>query len=293
MIGELAGIGAALAWAGGGLFIKPVSDRFNPLLINTLRIGLAWPILILIVIPWRGVAGLGSLDWHSTAYLIGSGIIGLVIGTTAYIRALSLADLSRIYPICYGSWIFFTALIAATFLGESISYLTAMGATLVLLSIFLLGGSSLRAGRKRTKAELRGIFIALFAGLCWGIAVTLLKLGLRSVDPITANAVRLPFAAIALALLTSWQGGAEYGRLSLRTLAMIEIAGILDQVIGSVLYFLSIKLAGATEATILACTSPLFALPLSIIFLREKLTWRKGLGALICVLGMYLLVFRP
>jgi len=166
MIGELAGIGAALAWANSDLFIKRVSDKFSPLLINTLRICLAWPILIPIVIPWRRAADFGSLDWHSMAYLTGSGIIGLVIGTTVYIRALNLADLSRIYPISYGSWIFFTALIAATFLGESISYLTAMGAALVLLSIFLLSGSPQRVGKRRTKPELREIFIALFAGLC-------------------------------------------------------------------------------------------------------------------------------
>ena len=44
------------------------------------------------------------------------------------------------------------------------------------------------------------------------------------------------------------------------------------------------------RTAVLSATSPLMALPLSIIFLGEKLTRRIGLGTALCVVGILLVV---
>jgi len=290
--GELAAIGAALAWAIGGLIIKPISTKFSSLSINSIKLSIAWIILTTIMALWDKLGSLTFLGWHSTAYVIGSGILGLAIGTTLQIKSLSLIDISKVYPIAFSSWFLFTALIASIFLGEALTYYTILGAILIALGITFLSSFSKVERREMPNTDrIKGIIFALLAGLCWAGGTNLVKLGLYEVDPLMVNVIRLPFAILLLATLTLSRGEAsEYRRYNHRALIQVGISGFLGQAVGEVLFFISVQLAGATKAAILSSTSPLFIAPLSIIFLKEKLTKRVILGTIVCALGILLTI---
>jgi len=291
--GELAAIGAALAWAIGGLIIKPISTKFSSLSINSIKLSIGWIILTTIMALWGKLGSLAFVGWHSTAYIIGSGILGLAIGATLQIKSLSLIDISKVYPIAFSSWFFFTALIAAIFLGEAITHYTILGAILIASGITLLSSASKVRGKEEAPNtdSAKGIIFALLAGLCWAGGTNLVKLGLYEVDPLMVNVIRLPFAILLLATLTLSRGEAsEYRRYNHRALIQVGISGFLGQAVGEVLFFISVQLAGATKAAILSSTSPLFIAPLSIIFLKEKLTKRVILGTIACALGILLTI---
>jgi drug/metabolite transporter (DMT)-like permease len=59
--------------------------------------------------------------------------------------------------------------------------------------------------------------------------------------------------------------------------------------ISSVMYSASVKYAGVAVATVLSSTAPLFAVPLGVVFLGERLPGLAMLGALVTVAGIVVL----
>lgn len=293
LIGELAAIGAALVWSVSSLIIKPISTKFSPSSINSIAISVGWVILTIILVPWGKLNGLSFTSWHSIAYVIGSGIIGVAIGNTLEIKALSLLDISRVCPVTYSSWFLFTAIIAAIFLGEPITYYTILGALFIVIGVTLLSGFSKVKDKEKiiNTNEVKGIIFALISGLCWAGGTNLLKLGLYEINPLVLNVIRLPFVILPLVISTSIREGVpEYSRYNPKDVVKIGIAGSIDYALGGILFFTSVHLVGAIKATILSSTSPLFIAPLSVIFLKEKLTKHVILGIITCSFGMLLTI---
>ena len=291
-LGEFAAIGAALALAVSSLIMKPISTKFSASSITSILVSAGWAILTIILVFSGKFGELRSVTWGSAAYGISGTIVGMAIGTTLQIRSFSLADISKVYPATYSSFLFFTAAIAAIFLDEPITYHTILGAILIASGITLLSSSS-KGGKKEETSNtdsVKGIIFALLAGLCWAVGTNLLKLALYDVDPLVLNVVRLPFGVLVLVILTLVRKGlAEYRRYTPKYLIQIGVAGLLTYAVGSVLFLVAMQLTGAIKASILSSTSPLFIAPLSVIFLKEKLTKRVILGTIACALGMLLI----
>lgn len=295
MMGAIAGIGAAICWAGAGLLIKPVSTRFSSLSLNSIRVLAGWIFLMVILSPLGKVAEMGSVPMSSVAYLMGSGVVGLAIGSTLFIRSLSLTNITRVYPVTYSFWLLGTVVIAAIFLGEAITGFTILGAVLIVSGIVLLA----RPSREQQAANagagtpqgMSGIALAVGAGICWAAGSTLVKLGLSGTSPPVVNMLRLPAVALILVALVAWREGSDtFSRYDWKSLLQISGAGVLEQGMGAVLWFMSIELTGVAKATILGNTSPLFVIPFAIIVLKEKVTLKVILGTVFCVLGIWLTV---
>jgi len=288
MIGELCALGAALSWGGGSIILKPLTARFHPLSLNALRNMAAWLFLLMAMLFSANIADFRFIPTSSLMYILGSGVIGLVIGSTLYIKSLSLANIALIYPVSYSSWLLFTALIAALFFEEPVTWLTMLGAGLIIVGIILL---STPPKKVKVSINILGLSCALLAGFCWAIGTIFLKVGLREVNPLTANFVRLPIVFLLLTALTFKQrNNLELSKHGTQSLVQVGVSGILDQGCGAVLWFVAIQLSGAAKATILSSTSPLFVMPLSILFLREKITLPILLGTLLCVFGIWLII---
>jgi len=73
-------------------------------------------------------------------------------------------------------------------------------------------------------------------------------------------------------------------------LAIIAGAGLGGMAAGSLLYVYALLEAGAARAAVLSASSPLFAIPLAMLFLGEALTRRLLAGTAACVLGIALVV---
>ena len=135
-----------------------------------------------------------------------------------------------------------------------------------------------------------GIGLAFVAAICWSLGSVLLQIGVTDIDPIDANFVRMLFggAIIAPIFLTAIKRGMPTP--SRRSAKIIMAAGLLGMTMGSLLYTYAVKMIGASISAVLGSTSPLFAVPISIIFLKESFSRKSLLGVLLTVAGVILVV---
>ena len=290
MIGAVCALTAALSWAGSSAILKSLTARIDSFSLNTLRLCVT-SLLVLTLIPLsgRGIE-LVNTPLIPLVYLIVSGVIGLAIGDTIYIKSLSYLNVSQAFPIALCSNTVFTVLLAVLLLGESFTWVTGLGTFFVLLGVYLLTSTRMTnstPGRIRGK----GIILALIAGATWAIAVVTLKLGALDMDPLVAAAIKLSSATIVLlpfALSQRKKGALQLRRYGSRSLALALTSGPLDYGVGMVLFIIAIQLIGAGKAVVLAATSPLFLLPFSVFILKEKLTRFTLTGIFVGVTGICL-----
>lgn len=295
MLGEIYALSAAVTWAGGSIIIKPITTRFSAVSLNIVRCSIATIILVIVVLIYLGKSAFSNISAISLLYLILSAIIGLVIGSTLYLRSITLTDISRAYPISYTSWPFFTSLIATIFLGEAITWKMIIGTVLVVSGVSLIstsrGKSKLPIPGQKAKNDRLGMIVAILCGFFWAVSTSFVKLSLAEVHPLVANTIRLPITALCLVLYTFYRkeslGLKQYRG---KSLLRVSSAGVVDQVLGGVLFLFAIQIAGAAKGVILSCTSPLFAVALSYFFLKEKITIRLIIGVISCIIGIWLVI---
>lgn len=134
-----------------------------------------------------------------------------------------------------------------------------------------------------------GLGAALLASLAWAVAVNVLKAPLREIDAVTAQAIRLPIAAVVL-WATPWTRGTIRKLKTSETTthwAMIGLGAL--TAVSSVMFVAGVKYAGVPVATVLSSTSPLFALPVGLFVLGERPTPAVVLGSIVTVTGIAVL----
>ena len=114
--------------------------------------------------------------------------------------------------------------------------------------------------------------------------------GIDGVDSLVASAVRIPALSLVLWAIVLFRRSYH----QLRTLTRGEwltliIGGAVGWGLGNIFFVLAVAMLGPTRAAILASTPPLFALPLSIFWLKEKLNWYVVGGTILAVLGIVLI----
>lgn len=293
MIGAVYALSAALGWAGSGAILKSLATRIDTLSLNTLRLSVASLILLaVIVLSGRGTEFINT-PLIPLVYLIISGIIALAIGDTIFIKSLSYINVSQAFPISQCSNPIFAMLLAASLLGESFTWVTILGASLALLGIYLITSTRMSpsVNSMPRRNRVKGIILALSAGIVWAIAAVTLKLGAMDMDPLVAAAIRMSSATIVLLPLTLSQrkrGAFQLRKYGSRSLALALISGVIDYNIAMVFFIIAIQLIGVGKTVVLAATSPLFLLPFSVFILKEKLTRLTLIGIIIGIVGIYL-----
>ncbi len=147
-------------------------------------------------------------------------------------------------------------------------------------------GTGLRAPTSRA-----GIAMALGASLCWAGSAIIMRPASELVDPLVANAVRLPIACLVLIGLSLGNQRRHTSSLvvSRRSVAVLALAGCFSAISGACWLF-GLRYAGAAKAATLSSTAPVFAAPLAMLFLGERPSLQTGLGILLTVAGVALVV---
>jgi drug/metabolite transporter (DMT)-like permease len=313
-VGELAALIAAMVWAGTSVALTSLSMRTSPIVLSGLRLGFG-SIVVLVVLLFSGQAG--DLGEASNATLFGvifSGFLGYGLGDTIYIAALKQLGMQRTFPITMALFIAGTVAGGVVLLDEPFSWGLPTGALLIGAGIYLVvipGKGELMGNTPHVPAEPAlnafaesrpapgmpapgwyGYGLLLLVGIFWTVATLWLASAKGELGAISAGAIRTPTGAAALlGFAFAMQRPALLAPFRNRnhTLAILA-AGVIGTGLGSLTYVYAVVEAGAARTAVLSATSPLMALPLSIIFLGEKLTRRIGLGTALCVVGILLVV---
>lgn len=263
----------------------------EPLTLNFIRC-LGATFFLWALIPFHpGFAEALRLPAATLLFLVLSALLGVSVGDTLYIRGLRRIRVTLAFPIAQSATPLLTVGAAFLFLSEEFTRSFLIGTFLVLVGMYLMAvpeGPAVRfpgAGRENRR---RGIGLILTASLFWTASIALLKMGLKEAEPLLANGIRLPVSALALLPLAVREKSDPPGpqKIAPRLCLLGAFSGILGFGIGGVLFLTAIQQAGAGKAMVLTGCAPLFGLPISLFFLKERVTPRIVAGTILMVAGV-------
>lgn len=290
LLGALAALTSALTWAIITLLVRTVSPPFSSIAVNALRSLLGGALLLGAVAVTGGAARLFAVSPQAFAFLAISIVVAIGVGDTAFFESTqrlgvaSAMTISTSYPLV-------ATVLAAVLLAEPVSLHTIAGSLLTIVGLSLIVLSRPDEGCARV-AFWPGVGAAALAALAWAVSVILMKVPLREVDATTAQAIRLPVAGAVL-WATPWARGAvrELRACDRGTKWRLGIVGALTA-LSSVTFVAGLKYGGVAVASVLSSTAPMFAIPLGLLFLGERLSLRAVVGSAITVAGVILVQWR-
>ena len=286
-LGALCALGAALAWSITSLLARSLMPHYGSVTINAVRSGIAGALLALAVTATDGPGALVAMSGATFLVLAFSIVAAIGIGDTVFFESTRAIGLGRAMTIAT-TYPVGAALLAAALFGERITTPVAVGTLLTLGGVALI--VSVRSGDEARPERLWfGVGTAVIASVAWAVSTVMMKRPLEEIEPLTAQAVRLPLAS-ALLFLTPWARGAGValraaGRGPLARICALSVI----TAVSSVMFVASLKYAGVAIGAVLSATAPLFALPLGVMFLGERVSAWTVVGALIAVGGIVVL----
>ena len=285
-LGALCALASALTWAATGLLVRTVSPPLSSVTVSAVRALLGGGALLVWVLLTGGI-------WHfaigrtNFLLLVVSIVLAIALGDVMFFESARFLGLARamtvtmIYPLMSAGF-------AAMFLGEPLTPRVGGGSVVTLAGLALIVRA--RPGERAREERLGvGLAAALTAAVAWAVSLLVLKPAMGSLDPVTAQAVRLPLAALVL-FATPWGWAAPRQMLEAdrATLWRVALLGLITAG-SSVLFVTGVKWADVAVAAVLSSTAPLFALPLGLIFLGERVTPRALLGTALAIGGVVLI----
>ena len=293
--GAAAALGSSALWALTSVLLTSQSTRLRPLMMSAIRSLTASLILVGILVTTGGLIQLKEMTVITGLSMIGSGVIGQAVGDTLYINALGFLGVTRTFPITNSAYPFLTFLLAVLLLGETVAWTLPIGGVLIVAGITWIVLEQRRADAgAAVKVELvRGVVFALGAALMWATATVWLRGQQGNLNAVAAASLRIPAASSAVWLTLAMTRGRERLPLpppSRRSIGIVALAGLLGTGIGSILFVYAVDELGAARTAFLTTSAPIFALPMSVLFLHEKLTPRVLVGTFITIAGIWLVL---
>lgn len=229
-----------------------------------------------------GAGNLSLLFAPAGVLFLLSGLLGPGIGRALNITSLERIGVSRSIPIT-GTAPFFATVLAILFLGEEYSWYVFAGMILIILGIFVLTRRRENGVKVFDKKDL---LIPLGSALFGGSSIATTKKALELLDdPIAGATIALSTALFVVAGSMIATGQIKKlnftrGEITFPALAGCSMAAA---------FFLNLSALQRGEVSIVApvfSTFPLFGVFLSHFFLKEQITGRTWLGAIIIILGI-------
>ncbi len=293
VMGAVAGLLSALLYAISINVYKSQSENVGPVAVSIIKMWISLPfmiVLVLLLLPFRAAPEPIPVD---AAVLLSLAIIlGALVGDTTYLMAQNRIGVSHAFPIA-GAHPIMTYLVAVLFLGEQFAPARASGVLIAVLGIVLISrgrSDQGQEGQEKHGLNAVGVGLALFTLVQYSLAAVLTSVGVTGVDPIEGNLLRIIVgSAVCIPLFI---GARQRGMPipSRRTTKLTVLAGFLGMSIGSVFYITSFKYVGAAVGSVVASTSPLFAVPISLVFLKEHVSRTGVVGIAITIVGVFLVL---
>ncbi|HET7580725.1 MAG TPA: DMT family transporter [Bacillales bacterium] len=270
-----------IVWGLNVIAIKIVVEHFPPLLITSLRIGLAGIVVLMILIFQKNFRAMSKKEW---LYTIAGGLLGMVSNQSLLAAGLSNTSASNaalilaLVPLT-------TAVLAMIFLGERLTFFRLIGIVLALIGIafVILEGSGGLSGISIGAAYVFGAMFSQAFSFIWINKAT------ETLPPRQATAIMLTMGALIMFLMSLFIHPSGVGKLDHGTLGvwMVFVASsIVATAMGQMLYNMAIHQIGAGASSIFMNLTPFFSLLGSVVFLGESITLAQIFGFVFIVAGV-------
>lgn len=290
--GEIAALTAAFLWAVGSFLFTSAVKRIGSIQLNIDRMTLA-AIFIAITMLAAGISFSCSLN--QLLYLIGSGIVGLIIGDTALFRAFREMG-PRISLLIYSFNPAFAAILAFILFGEKLPFISILGIFLTLLGIILVVTEKPQKDNPMNfKVTLPGVLFAFISALGQAGGLIFAKYAFNDsyIHSFTATFYRISTSVLLFLplgiLLKRYVNPFKLYASDRKSFKQISIASIIGPYLGITLSFFAISHTKLGIASTLLATVPVMILPMTRIVYKEKLTLVSVSGAVVAFIGIALL----
>jgi bacterial/archaeal transporter family protein len=215
--------------------------------------------------------------------LVGSTLCSMVVGDSLYFLAAARIGVARALPIA-SAFPLLTTLGAVVLLAETATVPLILGSALVVAAVTLIGGERAPGGGRMDPV---GLLLAGMAACLWAGSGLFLGPALQLIDPIAANMVRFPLAAM---IFVVYVVGARPAETLTRRLTWLSVLAAVGTLASSIMFLGGISGAGVARGVALNATSPVFSAVLAAVLLRERISRRAALGVACSVIGTVLLV---
>ncbi|MGX5173833.1 DMT family transporter [Aliikangiella sp. IMCC44653] len=290
--GEIYALASAVVWAFAVIMYTRIGDHMPAFELNLAKntLGLVLVTLTALAFEWMQLPAMPAQDWF---IIIFSGVIGIAIADTLYMKALNTigAASTGIIAALYSP---FVILLSIIYLNETLNFIQILGLLLVFGGVILV---SLVKHFKVIPAALK------FKGIGYGVlSVFLTALGVVIVKPVLeqqpffwTTATRILAGVVAMIvyanIIGAWQKTiAEYKKP--HNWFAIGIASFLGAYLAMSLWLAGYKYADASIAAILNETTSIFIVLLAWLILKEPLNAKKILGIILALSGVTLVVLN-
>jgi len=297
IFGTLVGLLGSALYGLSVVVYRSQADDISPIAVSSIKMWVAFPFMLLMVFLFPGFDST-YLPLATLAVLGISVILGAVIGDTIYLWSQERIGVSYAFPISM-SFPIMTYFLTVFFLGEPPILSRLAGAIVAVIGVILISNEQNRnqipqdigdSTETKRRLDLWGIFGALMTAILYAVGTTLLQVGIEGVDPISGSFVRIVFGSIAFVPMVAVARIQGMKTPTRNSVIHVVIAGFFGMAVGSLLYVSAVSMVGAAIMSVIAATAPLFAIPVSIFILKEKITPLALLGVALTLIGIVLVV---
>lgn len=294
-MGAAAALVSSATWALTSVLLASQSGRLKPLMMSAIRSVSASLILIGLLVATSGLVQFKEMTFITGISMIGSGIMGQAVGDTLYINALGFLGVTRTFPITNSVYPFMTFLLAVALLGEDVTWTLPIGGALIVAGITWIVLEQRRADAAASvKVELmRGVALAVLAATAWATATVWLRGQQGNLDAVGAACLRIPAASLAVigTIALTNNGERPLRNVTGKSILVLVLAGVIGTGVGSVLFIYAVEDIGAARTAFITTSAPVFALPMGVIFLAERITARALFGTILTIAGIWLVLW--
>jgi drug/metabolite transporter (DMT)-like permease len=294
--GEVAALASSALWAGAGIVFRRMRGRVAPAGVNFAKNATAALCFTVVLLALHGRPWPVSMPLEAQAWLVLSGLVGLSVCDTFFLRAMmEIGPRRATLLMALAPVLVFAAAVAPPFCeGEALGRpLTWVGLTLALLGIGLATREVPGDGYDPANAR-RGVRDGLWAAGLQAAGVLMARHALDlGAGPVDGAAVRMVAGSLGILV-----GGTVLGHVggwftSLRapgTLRTLATAAFFGTFLGIGLNQCGLAWSASTGvATTLNSLAPVWLIPLSTIFLAEHHGARAWLSTVLALAGVALL----
>ncbi len=292
-IGEIAAVGAAIAWAVATWIYSQFSHRFSALQLNIVK-GLIASVMMVLFLPMS----MPIMNAPSTTHifvLAVSGVIGIAVGDSAYFASLKRIGpnktllLESLAPPLSG-------VLAVVMLGSLLPIQSWLGVLITTIAVTSVVVQPEPSGR----LSWSGVGFGLLASVCQatGVVISHYALVAGDISPLLGALIRLSIGVAAVILVIGFVESQPFRNMKIyiRDLGNYGFLWLLLAIfIGTFMALwlqqVALKHANPAVAQTLIATSPLFMLAIHAIK-GDKLNKKSLIGTLIAVGGISLFFVR-
>ena len=270
----------ALIWGGSFVAVKIGVENISPIMLAFIRFAVASPLMIVFLAAKRKATKISIAEIPLLLILALTGVTLLYIFQFTGIKYTSATNAA----LLINTNVLFIAIFSWIFLKEGISYKKLLG----IILAFVGGAFVILNGSLSVSPSIRGDALIILSAICWAIYSIVGKKLLKKYEPIVLTTYA--FIIGTLLFIPFVYKDIESIKITMKEWLIILYLALLCSVFAYIAWYDALAKIEATKVAIFLNLIPLFAMLLSYVILREKITFFILIGAILIIYGIYLTI---